>query len=529
MKRIIFIIKTALCTAVMLLAFNACTDDLNVIPGDKTIITPDEYLTQNPQGYREYLAKLYAGLAISGPSTDSPYDTDILGLDPGFGQYLRAYWMLQEVPTEEALLHWSDAGVPEISKATWAANNQFIRAMYLRLAYQAKVTSEYLLQTTEDKVNGRGQANLWNDIKRYRAEARFLRALSYVHAIDLFGNFAYIDETSPINVAPPQKSRTELFDYAESELLDIIPELAEPRTNEYGRIDKAAAWFLLAKLYLNAQVWKGAGANRYSDCITMCDNLINAGYSLGANYSHLFMADNDTNDGASEYIFLVPADGVHLQSYGSTTFIISAEVLSDYNAMADFGISGGWNGITTRPEFVNLYSAGDTRAMFFTSGHSLDITLFNTDTKQGYGITKYSNRTSTGGSGSNGTFADTDYPLFRLADVYLMYAEANLRGGGGDATKALGLVNQIRTRAGASTVGSLSIDFLLDERGRELYWEGWRRQDLIRFGKFTGGSYLWQWKGNSHYGNAIAATRALYPVPADQIGLNPNLTQNPGY
>ena len=151
-------------------------------------------------------------------------------------------------------------------------------------------------------------------------------------------------------------------------------------------------------------------------------------------------------------------------------------------------------------------------------------------------MSKFSNKTSTGQNGTSSTFADTDFPLFRLADVYLMYAEATLRGGaGGDITKALDYANALRRRANNNTtVGNivpadLTLDFVLDERARELHWEAHRRQDLIRFGKFSGGSYNWAWKGNASTGVSIPAFMDLFPIPAGSLGSNSNLTQNLGY
>jgi hypothetical protein len=197
---------------------------------------------------------------------------------------------------------------------------------------------------------------------------------------------------------------------------------------------------------------------------------------------------------------------------------------------------GGWNGATIRQELYNKFTSNDKRAMFFGKehGYTLDIpelTILGSNTKYGYGVTKFRNVTSTGDPGSNAAFVDTDYPLFRLADVYLMYAEAVIRGGaGGDSNTAVTYLNALRSRAGISSIdtSSLTLRFILDERARELYWEGWRRQDLIRFEMFVSG-YDWQWKGNTHDGINIPAYRNLYPIPTDQIGLNPNLTQNQGY
>ncbi|MCL1867397.1 MAG: RagB/SusD family nutrient uptake outer membrane protein, partial [Paludibacter sp.] len=277
----------------------------------------------------------------------------------------------------------------------------------------------------------------------------------------------------------------------------------------------------------NSQVW--TGTDRSADCMRMCENIINAGYSLGANYRYLFLADNNINSSAGEFIALVPQDGLHLQAYGCMTFIINAETLSDYSGNVAMGV-GGWNGLTTRPELYNKFAQSDARAMFFTNGHSLNITELTSDTKVGYGITKFRNVTSTGAVGSDNTFVDTDYPLFRLADAYLMYAEAAVRTGQ-NKVNAVNYVNQLRNRAGIANISEsdLTLDFILDERARELYWEGWRRQDLIRFGKFTSDAYKWQWKGNIQAGSAIPEFRNVYPIPVDQLQMNSNLTQNAGY
>ncbi|MDR1120747.1 MAG: RagB/SusD family nutrient uptake outer membrane protein [Dysgonamonadaceae bacterium] len=536
MKNIIRITKYAAFAAVSALVLHACMDDLDVIPEDPSIIT-DQIFKDNPGAYKQNLAKLYAGLAVSGP-TDAG-SSDIQGLDAGYGQYMRAYWVMQEVTTDEAALHWGDAGIPELVTGTWNASNQFIRAMYLRIAYQSRVTSEYLNVTGEDKLNDRGQGSMIPEVKTYRAEARFLRALSYFHAIDLFGNFGFLDENTVLGTLPEQKTRAELVDYVESELLAIIPDLKDPRTNEYGRVDRAAAWFLLAKLYLNSQVW--AGKDRNADCIAMCENVIHAGYSIGANYNELFLADNDKNSSAGEYIAVIPQDGLHLQAYGCMTFIIQAATLSGDSAgymgkevpdniQVNCGV-GGWNGATIRPELYTKFDVADKRAMFFTYGHELDLTELSSNTKYGYGVTKFRNVTSTGVNGSHGDFVDTDYPLFRLADAYLMYAEAVVRSNG-DKGQAVTYINeQIRPRTGLSDIsqGDLTLDFILNERARELYWEGWRRQDLIRFGKFTGNTYAWQWKGNAYSGTVMADFRNLFPLPEDQLQMNKHLKQNPGY
>ena len=197
---------------------------------------------------------------------------------------------------------------------------------------------------------------------------------------------------------------------------------------------------------------------------------------------------------------------------------------------------GGWGGaLRVRKEFGDKFAdasfASDARNTLITAGRNPIITTIS-DRDSGYVITKFTNKTSTGANGSDQGFVDTDFPLFRLADVYLMLSECQLRGATGvTTTDALGYVNSLRTRANGQTIaaGNLTLDFILDERLRELHWEAHRRQDLIRFGKFTGGSYNWAWKGNGVTGIAIPAFYNLYPLPAESIAANPNLTQNTGY
>jgi hypothetical protein len=175
----------------------------------------------------------------------------------------------------------------------------------------------------------------------------------------------------------------------------------------------------------------------------------------------------------------------------------------------------------------------DRRAMFYTNGQNLEILNIFAAT-DGYAVEKFKNLTSTGVNGSDMTYVDTDFALFRLADIYLMYAEAVLRGGNGTITKALELVNEVRTRAYTDESANISqadltLDFILDERAREFYWEGCRRTDLVRFGKFSGGDYLWEWKGAVATGAATDSHFDIFPIPVADLGANPNLKQNTGY
>jgi starch-binding outer membrane protein, SusD/RagB family len=514
---------------IALIAVNGCVKDLDVVPSDPNVVT-SATVYDNPESWKMVLAKCYAGLAVSGQQGPAG-KPDISDIDEGFSTYLRQYWCASELPTDEAVISWNDAGLKDYHNQNWAASNPFITAMYNRIYYQVSLLNEYI-RAINSKIGGLS-GTLQSDVAMFRAEARFLRAFSYWHALDLFGSIPFVTDADAVGAfLPKQATKAELFNYIESELLAIESELAEPGTNEYGRVDQAAAWTLLAKLYLNAEVY--IGTPKYTECITYCNNVINSGYSLDPVYAHIFMADNNLSP---EVIFPVAFDGNSTRTWGGMTFVIHAAVGGSMSA-ASFGIDNGWGGTRVTSAFVKKFSdptgTTDTRAMFYTSGQSLEIADLSTFT-DGYAVTKFTNMKSAGGAGSNATYPDTDYPVFRLADVYLMYAEAVLRGGTGGSTEtALGYVNALRERAygdasGNITTGELTLPFVLDERSRELYWEGHRRTDLVRYGLLTSGTYLWPWKGGVAGGVATDAKYNIMPIPSSDIGANPTLVQNDGY
>lgn len=515
--------------AALLSIFTAtsCVNDLEQIPiTDVTSASVFADFTNYPMA----LAKIYGGFANGGQSSNGG-NSDINGIDGNFSQYTRVLYTLQTLPTDEAVIAWNDGTLQTIHKMTWDSSSEFIEGAYYRIFTQIATSNEFLRNVTDEKLaaNNISGSNL-TEAKYMRAEVRYLRALSYYYALDLFGNVPFVDESYlPGSVTPPKRiTRAELFNFVESELLAVAGELKDPKTNVYARADKAAAWSLLARLYLNSGIYNGS--NHYTDCITYCNKVIAAGYSLKTKYGDLFLADNDKNN--PEVILPVAFDGIHIRTSGGTTYLIHAGVGGSMPA-SNFGISGGWGGLRTTKAYVNLFSGtpADQRGNFYTNGQSLEINDLGVFT-DGYGFIKFKNLTSGGvaGSDASGNFCDTDIPIFRLADIYLMYAEATLRGGsGGNITTALGYVNALRTRAGAPTVSSINTDYILDERGRELGWEMTRRTDLIRYGKFTTASYLWPWKGGVKDGKAVEDFRNLYPIPAKDIIANPNLIQNPGY
>ena len=358
--------------------------------------------------------------------------------------------------------------------------------------------------------------------------------MSYWYFLDLYGGRVGIvtESSSTDYFLPEQATAQEVFDFIDSELSAINDDLKDPRTNEYPRADKAAAWMVKAKLYLNAKVY--TGTEKYADALPLLTNIINSGYSLHDNYDELFLADNDRNGSQNEFIFSVAFDGLNTKTYGGTTFLVHAP-LGGSMVPADYGVNGGWGGVRTTSAFVNKFPAGtaDQRSNFYTAGQTLEIADV-ADFTNGYTISKFKNVDVNGvaGSDAGGDFVDTDFPMFRLADAYLMYAECALRSGG-DIGQALTYVNIVRKRAyGGSTAGnvtSISLPYILDERARELYWEGHRRTDLVRFGRFTGGAYVWPWKGNTPNGTPTPGFRNIYPIPASAIAANPLLIQNPGY
>jgi hypothetical protein len=516
--------KTLTVAAVLSLGATACTD---------TTVEPKSTITEanvfnDAASYRAFLAKVYAGLAVTGQQGPAGRP-DIQGIDEGFSQYLRILWKAQELPTDEAVIGWGDVGLPELNTQMWAASNSFVNAAYYRIFFQIGMANQFLRETTDAKLTARGASEtLKATVRTYRAEARFLRALSYWHGIDMFGGIPLVTDEDPLTSTPPdQASRAEIFDFIVADLNAIKSELPQG-AGTYGRATRGAAAMLLAKLYLNAAVY--TGTPRYSEAATAAAEAIAAGYTLDTNWRRIFSADNHTSP---EIIFAITQDGTRTQTWGGMTFLVHASVGGSMDASA-YGIDGGWWGLRLKQQAYQLFTAGDQRAsIFHTDGQAVavrSISNFNDGVASG----KYTNRTTTGAAGSNATHVDTDFPMFRLADAYLMYAEAVVRGGGGSRATALGYINALRQRAFGNTSGNITdaqmtLDFILAERGRELLWEAHRRTDLVRYGRFTGGTYIWAWKGGVEPGRATETFRDLYPLPANELVANPNLTQNPGY
>jgi len=615
----------------------SCHDDLDQSPIDPDSFTEEDVFS-NATEAQGALAKLYASLALTGQQGPAG-QADIADIDEGFSQYSRMLFNLNELTTDHAVVGWGDAGLPDLHGLYWSGSNDFTEAMYYRLAQEVSFCNSFI-----------DNAAILSDteVEAYIAEARFLRAFAYFNLMDLYGNVPLV--TAVTTELPKQATRTQIFNFIESELLDIQDKLKPSGSNEYGRVDKVAAWALLSKLYLNAEVY--TGTPRYADAVTFSNNVMSSSYSINTNdangngtaYDELFLADNDVNGAQNEFIFTLNFDGLRSQTYGGSTFLVHAAIGGSMDA-TEFGVNGGWGGLRTTKSLVNKFDVdvtalnnnlgtvsdwglvgdattngwdgpdmemyetasntyaiyanlnagemkfrfdedwgnnygddntdgsleagganipiatagtyyitldftdpdpdkyiytinpfvGDSRGMFYKDGQTLEIEEIPSF-ENGYAVTKFKNIDSDGNQGSDaaGDFVDTDLALIRMAEIYLNYAEATLRGGGGDLNLAVTKINELRERAfgntsGNITSGELTLDFVLDERSRELYWEGQRRTDLIRYNYFTSDTYLWPFKGDSKDGVSVEDYRNIFPLPNNIITTNPNLTQNPGY
>ncbi|MDF2186797.1 RagB/SusD family nutrient uptake outer membrane protein [Paraflavitalea sp. CAU 1676] len=527
-----FSLHTTVLLAVTIL-LSACHKDLDLQPLNANT---SEKQYSNLAGYKQVLAKVYGSYSLVSSNGVGVSDVNIAGItDAGTTDFLRSWWNLQELTTDEAICAWNDAILLSFHNLNWTSSNVFVNAAYARSLFQITVCNEFIRESADEKLTARGfKESDANTIRQFRAEARFLRAFQYWVLIDLFGNPPFVTEADPIGkYIPKQIKRADLFAYIESELKAIENDLAAPRQNEYARADRGAAWALLARLYLNAKVY--TGNDRSTDAITYASKVIESGYALKSNYKTLFMSDNDKNN--TEVILPIAFDATNSQNYGGTTFLICSAHGTNPADNQAFGIpSGGWLGNRSTKNlplaFGDYSGNADKRALFGPGNLEVnDVVVFN----DGLGVYKFNNITSAGTipPSPNGVLCSVDFPLFRLAEMYLVYAESVLRGGtGGTQAKALEYFNALRTRGygnNSGNVSAITLADVLNERSRELYWEGFRRTDLIRYGQFTSSSYLWPWKGGVKGGAGVDAHFALFPIPAAETIANPNLVQNPNY
>ena len=541
MKKIIKYTAIALAATMLTGAVTSCVGDLDVKPIDPNLELPDDVLNSQ-DAFTALLAKCYQGLSCSG-SEGPDKDGDIEGVNSGYGQYMRAVFNMEELSTDVAACCWNDGNLFDIHNINWNASNEFVLSMYYRIYFQIGLCNEFIRRSNASDVSDYTLKNA------YIAEARALRLFSYYHAIDMFGNVPFATEEQSVgSTGAEQISRADLFDWMVDECNDLLDgsDLAEPGKNEYGRCDKGMVQMILAKLYLNAEVWKGTAM--YSEAAEVCEKIINE-YPLHTKshgeysaWRELFMADNhlwsaNTTYNGDEIIFVVEQDGILVQSYGATNYLIFGSTGGNMDAAA-IGISKGWGGLSMTGAFTSKFEDGDVRATFYEGKDDktgkvefeqfIDaLRLESNGWSNGWKSMKFLNVNHDGTNAQANGFADTDWPVFRSADAYLMYAECAARGAA-DKTKGQNYLDAVRARAGVGSI-ALTLDNIIDERGRELYYEGFRRQDLIRFGLFTSDKYLWEFKGGVQAGKAVDEHFNLYPITSGELNANGNLKQNPGY
>ena len=524
MKKILYTIIPA-----VILVTYSCTKDLNQYPH---IEETSKSVYSNPDNYIKALAKCYASFVTAGQQKGGA-DPDLTS-NNGY-DYMRCYFNMQEAGTEEIGSTWIEGdNIGDLTFLTWDATDPWVADMYYRCYYSISLCNEFLKHCSDAEISGFTQ-DQQNSIKTYRAEARFLRALAYFHALDLFHDIPFADEkTIGSSELPPRWEAKQIFYFIGKELRECSADMSDAANCEYGHAPRAAAWMLLSRLYLNAETYN-AGAHNDS-CMLYSEKVIEEGYALEANYYKLFNADNDKRVGVGhEIIFPLVVSSTNVVSWGATTYLVCGEVDTDNGPPADsVGCASAWSMFRVRGELTSLFDMNsDNRAMFYTTGQSQYMDNGVTDRTGGYFSVKWSNLKDDGSVSSNTSTdgVDTDFPMFRLADAYLMYAEAAARSNTNLST-ALTYVNDLRTNRGAATVtendltattDGIPYKFFLDERGRELYWECVRRTDLIRFGCFTSDKYLWQWKSGVKDGSKVADKFNIYPIPATEISANPNL------
>ncbi len=514
---------------------SSCTGDLDVTPIDpSSTMTPSE-----PELY----TKCYATMALAG-NYGGDGDCDIDRLDGGTTGFVRQIWNANELTTDEAICAWGDPGIPEFNYNAWGSSHPMLEGFYNRLYASIAYCNHYL-----DVCAGQ-------DATR-EAEVRFLRALYYYYLMDCFGNVPFATEL--MSTSPSQIQRADLFAWIEKELKECVGSMQTPvaRTSSddgYGRADQDAANLLLARMYLNAEVYTGTA--RWQDAKDYAEKVINGPHKLWTTgkggwtaYQMLFMGDNGENGSSVEAILPLLGDGITTTSYGTSMFLMSSTWKEDMDLDGNFGMVGKfWAGNRARHQLILKFfpnddapavgindmpgAAGDDRALFFGIDRSISAST-PSEFASGFSVGKFRNTYSTGTSPHSTNFPDADFFLMRSAEAYLIAAEADARlNNGSTSATGAGYINALRQRAHATTVGSYSLQQILDERSRELYFEGYRRTDLIRYGFYGGqnsGNYLWDWKGGSENGASLAAYRNLFAIPASDMTANPNLKQNEGY
>jgi len=547
-------IKYSVFAAVLAFGLTACVQNLDVEPKDT-----NKVLDFNQDAI---FTKCYATLALTGQQGPAG-SGDVDGIDEGTSAFVRMVWELQEFPTDECWVPWNDPGLPEIRTIQWNSLNQLVQGLYYRFYFNISLCNHFLENAKADTEDHIAQI----------AEVRFLRALNYAYLLDMFGNVPFTEKVNADK--KPQYSRTQLFEWLENELKELDAALPESRKSDF-RVDRYAAKMLLARIYLNAEVYTGTA--RWTDAATYAKQVMDGPHKLHTQsrggvyspYQELFMGDNyrvaGGNDG--EGLLIIYQDGIQAQCWGGSTFLVAA--CRDKNVYVNPATSEGWAGYRSSPQFiekwVDLASTpsilknefdmpallGDDRAIL-CSVLNTDLPVVEADSTaaqpllprgemggfyDSWSVLKWTGRYIENPLGEDITisphgpqFPDTDVPFMRSAEAYLTYAEAQFRLG--DAGSAKEAIQALRDRAHNTQAFEVSEQFLLDEWSREFYCEGRRRMDLVRFGQFAGptANYHWEGRGGKKTSEGFSALDAkfnLYPIPETDITAG-DLKQNEGY
>lgn len=552
--------KTVLAALLMGGVTTSCINDLNI-----SSIDPQ---SSSSYGDMELLAKIYGTLGLTGQR--GPAGNGDISSDEGESGFYRTTFNLQELCTDECVWAWqTDADIPQITNIEWTSSSPRVQWAFQRLAFDVTLCNFYLTNTEEKAEDPQ--------YKLYRAEVRFLRALHLWYFLDLWGK-APFKTTYDIYELPVEKAGKELYDWIDQELTEIEPQMAEVgefnNSSNFGRADRGAAYMLHARLALNSEVYTNGAVKDYQKAIDYC-NLLEGKYELSTadkngytGYEQVFMADNDENLQAMKEIILpIRQDGFKTKCYSGSNYLVSSTRIT---GMPYMGTNNGWSSNFARAALVKKFfsnledcplatekapdnsteadiialdeaagtttkdvqrKANDDRALFYSGcGGGLrgiefeQIAGFNS----GLSIVKWSNIRTDGAPTSHVEFPDVDIPLIRYAEMFLTRAEAKFRLSG-DPQQARADIEVLRSRAGASTPATITEQFIIDEWCREFYMEGRRRSDLNRFGLFTGDKYIWDFKGGVAEGKSVANYFKVYPIPADDIRGNENLSQNEGY
>jgi hypothetical protein len=544
-------------------SLTACVHNLNTKP-----IDPNSSTSFNQD---RMFTKCYSCMAVIGQS-DPGGDSDVEDMDAGMSGFYRTIWYCNDLTTDEAFWIWDDAESRGLPTTDWTGSSDMIRGIYTRLNLNIKYCNHYLKYASRESEE---------DLNRI-AEVRWIRAFHVFYLMDMYLYAPLITEES--SEFPHFLPRHEIYEWLVTELQDVITLLPAQRVEKY-RVGKAAAQLLLARVYLNADVYNkynkewvsGKTWQKAYDAATAVINdnpqhslvtqkiVTDSGFVYSA-YQQLFMGDNHRDEVMKEAIFQIYQDGIYTQSHAGANFLIAGPRIG---GMTAWGIEAEWHALRTSPTLIDKFlkphkidratatemiynefdmpaQLKDDRAIFCSDGmNTAEAINFNLTGAMGIGANsnfyeswagvKFTSVYSTASLPKNSprqstSWADTDIPLLRLAEAYMIQAEALFRLG--DKTGALSIINNtIRARANAIPLTSLDEETLLDEWSREFYFEGRRRIDLVRFGRFFGPEsdlYRYHWEGRMGKPDAqpfVTGTPEYmnwFPVPSEDKRANPH-------